>query len=388
MWRNSKVGIFAIAVLFAGVLFATPLAAASTNPDRIQPPPGGGSCYWYTVTFHIYTGPQGQAGVDVYYPSAGVFYDGQSGSFYSCTVYDIEPVNVNSQYYVFWYWYGSSVTIGNSLSSSTWFTPTGNGVLMLILKHGPGGGNTFAGYVEATTGNAALSSVQGTIMIPTSIAYYGNGHYTSGSDLPCSSWMPADDYDLVTYWVGLGGWTTQANGGLWQAGVDVWVRPSGNYYLLEWWEAINDSNALTTAGAPHWQCTGPFPSPGDKLSVSLAYSTSSGSCSPAGYSVGTVTDTSNSNVAAFPFNECFTPGTDTAEWLAEEPGVCSSSTGAAVPCWTSPNVSTETFSACSDSLYSNLLVGIEGEFMDDASGIPTSPQTLLSYTSFNVVHGS
>ncbi len=361
----AKAAVVFVFVLLAGMLFVTPVAAArSVSPDVVctspQPLCGGGNCYTYTVTVHVYT-TAGVSDGSVLISGIGDVGDGWSGQFNGCTNYNIAADKIAAGY-AFWYWYGPYMYIGNPSASSTFFTPATNGVLMLVLKHGPTINATeysgWAGYVESAS--LGFTSVTGTFKIPTSISYAGNG---PNPGFPCG--IPQDAYDFVGYWVGIGGFS---NSYLWQAGVDLFVRPSGAYYLLAFYETYYEINGTPPPAAlPQYLCAVTIHA-GDSIRIQLSYTP--------GINWGTSSGSITVNQTSWTLpTQNFTPDTSTAEWIVES------------PLWAAPNTAPVHFTGCSNSRYGDLQAPILGVFTTDYYGHPLSPQTLIGANAFNVVYG-
>ena len=358
-----KAAALAILMLFVGMLFVTPVAAArsasTASPDVVctipQPSCGGGTCWTYTVTVHVYTTAGVSDGlVDI--SGIGDVGDGWSGPFNECSHYTIAADHIASGY-AFWYWYGAELYVDNPNASSTFFSPETNGVLMLVLKQGPAISN-WAGYTQS----GSFTSVTGTFKVPTSISYAGNG---SNTGFPCG--IPSDAYDFVGYWVGIGGMNGGANGNgyaLWQAGVDLFVRPSGAYYPLAFYETYYEVNYNTGSGGyPHYMCNVAVHA-GDTVKIQLSYG--------ANISSGSITV----NQTSWPFpSQSFRPDTSTAEWIVESPD------------WAAPETGPVHFTGCSSSAHGDLQAPILGVFTTDAYDHPLSPQTIIGAYAFDVVYG-
>ncbi len=356
-----KAAVVSIFVLLAGMLFVTPVAAArSGSPAWVCTGPsslcGGGNCYTYTVTVHVYM----TAGVSdgfVQISGIGDVGDGWSGQFNDCTNYNIAAVNIASGY-AFWYWYGSMMYIDNALASSTFFTPVGNGVLILVLRQ-TGANNAWAGYIESTS--TSFTSVTGTFTIPPSMSYVGNG-LDPGI---CS--IPPGAYNMEAYWVGIGGVNGGANGNgynLWQAGVELFVS-SSSYYVVAFYETYYMVNYKTGSGGYAQPMCYVSAHAGDTVKVKLSYGS--------GISSGSITV----NQTPWPLpSQIFTPDTSTAEWAVESP----------LP-WAAPNTSPVHFTGCSSSVYGDLQAPVYGWFTKDGYGYPLSPQMIAGANAFDVVYG-
>ncbi len=353
-------------VLLVGMLFVTPVASARyASPSWVctSPSPlcGGGNCYTYTVTVHVYM----TAGVSdgfVYISGIGDVGNGYSGQFNECTNYNIAAVNVASGY-AFWYWYGPYLYIDNPSASSTFFSPATNGVLVLVLRQ-TGANNPWAGYIESTS--TSFTNVTGTFTIPTTMSYVGNG-LDPGI---CS--IPPGAYNMEAYWVGIGGVNGGANGNgyyLWQAGVTLYVR-SSNYtpssYVIAWYETYYMVNYHTGSGGYAQPLCNVTPiHAGDSVKVQLSYGS--------GISSGSITVNQTSWRLPSP---SFTPDTSTVEWAVESPNG-----------WAAPNTGPVHFTGCSSSAYGDLQAPVYGWFTTDGYWHPLSPQTMFGANAFNVVYG-
>ncbi len=320
------------------------------DPNGCGPPPCNPS--YPTITFYIYNG-SGQ--IDL----GGTTYgNGQSTTVDSCDSYTLEAVN-NASSQQFWYWYTTSGSVANQFTTlTTYYAGTANGALMLVPQNVIPSGYVFnwAAYKESGSG---FTQAAGYFYIPSSISWVSTGEYVSSP--PCG--LPPDYYDLVTYWVGIGGVKGTQN--LWQAGVFLLVSQS-TYYTIEFYENYSPTQSNPS---PTYNCYAVLRNTaGNEFQVLV----NTGGGSP----WGGIEDMTQGAGTSWSFSiiGTFVPDTSTVEWVVEDPGAA----------WVLPNTNPVTFWGCSSSLYGNLVAPIGGMVGGSQFSQSSVPQPLTNATSFEV----
>lgn len=286
------------------------------SPSSISPPPPGTTVY---VTAYIYGG---LGDIKVSYPG-GSYSNNSTIYLLEGQQITISPTNLNSNY-VFYQWITNCGSIGNSMDSSTSFTPQGNGSLTMII-HLISPDYNWGGYIE--TGNK-ITSVSTQLVLPTSVSY------VSGVTNSFSS------KELVDFWVGIGGSSSSAD--LWQAGLSIQINSSSSNkpYVYAWYEYLYSGNN----GPSPINVTGLQIVLGDTVDITISYNQSTGTSYYYFYIVNTGANKGG--------NLQFSPDTTTGEWIGEDPG------GAY---WVIPNFGNVIFSvdkSTSGSAYANLYAPI------------------------------
>ncbi|MBX8636121.1 MAG: hypothetical protein KIS30_09050 [Thermoplasmata archaeon] len=282
---------------FASIPFLFPVAGSKTrgndnfnatnvnasqgtmSPDRLPPPPPS----TVSVTIYIY---KSQAQVNV----AGTTYsNGQTTTLDKYSVYSISPVSIAGGD-TFLEWMTSAgffISSGGQVSTSSTdsFEPTGNGDLVLVPNSTVV--SNWAGYEQS---GSAISGATGTFNIP--ITQYTGG-VTNG---------PSSE-ELVYIWVGIGGTTSES---FWQAGIGIdYANLGSSPRVFAWYEdpAINPSVVVINNFYPH---------EGDNITVTVSYSSGTGSY--------IIQDNTNGKIASGSENNLGSIQQNTAEWIVEWTG--------------------------------------------------------------------
>ena len=252
--------------------------------------------------------------------NSGYYGNGAITSLVAGNNYNIAVTNIRSGW-AFWQWLTNGGSITNSQSSSTTFTPSTSGALILVL-YSTSWGN-WGGYIAASS-SYAINGAQGTFNIPYRISY------VSGiNNAPSSS-------EVDAFGVGIGGANNfdglSGSNYLWQAGVVIWKNSSsGAPRILAFAEAYPNAPVFHDLSI----------SPGNIIQVSVNYNPGNILCS------ASVTDSNNSQNWYYTVSG-FAPQTNSAEWVGEFP---SSASG---QWYASFSFSPVTFTTTSVSLVSSL----------------------------------
>jgi len=171
--------------------------------------------------------------------------------------YTVSPADLSSGFTFFeWEEYGGTL----SGTSNSWsnqrdiaFTPYSQYCgLALILNSSSA---NWAGYVESSQSGILLDSASATITVPKAVYVAG---VTNSSTYPV---------ELISEWVGIGGYFRSGSLTPWQAGVDIRFNNSGSTeWIRSWYEnATNTTSYTVTPAYINFHI-----SPGDKLQISIS----------------------------------------------------------------------------------------------------------------------
>lgn len=206
-------------------------------------------------------------------------------------------------------WASDSGTIGNSRSSSTTFTPSGQGHLSLILTQGdPSRGSpaNWGGYVWA---GRNITAVAGEFNL-------SSATYVSGITNGCTG---AEDFAI---WVGIGGY--EGTGALWQAGV-VEMRNSSTapLVIVPFYEEVYSA----TDAPPVYAWGHKIPATSTDIyeaEVWLNYDGLHGGYTSGSYLIADLTSQTTLWAGSYYFNstrgQLTSPDRTTAEWIVEALG--------------------------------------------------------------------
>jgi hypothetical protein len=232
---------------------------------------GGGGSPPATVNYKIDVFG-GNANIQI---DSSTYSNGQSVTLDASTTYEIQAVSIASGY-KFFQWETNSGSITNYERTPTYLnTGTNAGTLVLVLN---GTSSNWAGFVQS----GSINSVTGEFYVP-------SASFVSGGTNPNS----------IGIWVGIGGFSQ--NSAIWQAGVAVNVSSSGVETVTPWYEMppaipIYNNNMHLN--------------PGNLVQVWTNYSNGVSTFEIKDYTTGQFWGKSVS----------FTPATNTAEWIVEDPG--------------------------------------------------------------------
>lgn len=232
---------------------------------------GGGSSPPPTVSYQIDVfGGNAEIQID-----SSTYSNGQSVTLDASATYEIQAVSIASGY-KFFQWETNSGSIDNYEGTPTYLnTGTSSGTLALVLNN-TAITNSWAGFVQSGT----INSVTGEFQIP-------SASYVSGGTNP----------NTIGIWVGIGGYSGEY---LWQAGVAVNVSSNGVETVTPWYEE---------APTPAIYNNGMHFNAGDLIQVWTNYSSEISTFEIKDYTTGQSWGSSFS----------FTPSTNTAEWIVEDP---------------------------------------------------------------------
>lgn len=205
---------------------------------------------------------------------SSTYSNGQSVTLDASTTYEIQAVSIASGY-KFFQWEANSGSIDNYEGTPTYLnTGTSSGSLVLVLN---GTTNNWAGFVQS----GSINKVTGEFYIP-------SASYASGGTNP----------NVFGIWVGIGGFGQNT---LWQAGVAVNVSSNGVETVTPWYEALPAGPVYNNG--MHFNA-------GDLIQVWTNYSN--------GVSTFEIKDYTTGQYWGGSFS--YTPVTNTAEWIVEDPG--------------------------------------------------------------------
>ncbi len=193
-------------------LFCEGCYGESLHGNRFLRAVAGGSVYitCYSAGSRSLHGPPVTLTVNVYRSLGQVQWNGANynngnliSAYAGCT-YTVTGVNFvqeSTQGHNFQAWLSNAGSFANPNYYTTTFTPSASGKLVLVLYGYPintGAPGTYPDWGGYVVSGSSVYMVYGTITIPTTISW-----------VQVSTWKPDN---LVSLWVGLGGWTPSGNG--------------------------------------------------------------------------------------------------------------------------------------------------------------------------------
>lgn len=317
--------VTAFSVLLLAALFASPI---------IQPARAActGTPVMLTVNVYRSLGQVQWNGVNY---NNGNLISAYAGCSY--TVTGVNFVQESTQGHNFQAWLSNAGSFANPNYYTTTFTPSASGKLVLVLYGYPintGAPGTYPDWGGYVVSGSSVYVVYGTITLPTTVSW-----------VQVSTWKPDN---LVSLWLGLGGWSPSGNHYTWQAGVDIDITQGGSLTFRAWYEDL----PLGSVSAPSW-----FSSAirlGDWINVKVQYWTSN--------TTGMIwmQDTSQGYVTwKYVYSSLpYPPDGITAEWMSEDPE-CYVSGAWRDPCYVIPQVSDIQVSSASSSVSANLVAPLE-----------------------------